>query len=48
MEKEKVIEEMRSWIKDYEENEEHDAELAVELKDDAYPLIAGALKIISG
>lgn len=47
MEKERLIQEIVSWIKDYEDNEEHDTDLAINLKDDAYPLLAEALKLLS-
>jgi hypothetical protein len=35
---------IKQWIKDYEHNKEHDIDLTVALKDDAYGLLSEAFE----
>jgi gluconate kinase len=47
MNKEKLLKEIKRWLKDYDDNEEHGVDLCIALKDDARELLYEALQKLS-
>ena len=39
-----TIQTIKSWVKDYENTEEHDCDFTIEMKDSAYELFGDILK----